>query len=112
MTRRTTHAATAAKKKRGCPRIIFKSGVAGLRGGIGGRLRKPYTVKGVGARIKQADQMGYVGPSGREFYGKSGGVLVLGKKAGGGVKCVTCGRCPKNKGKGRGPKVRYLPLCG
>lgn len=112
MTRRTTHDVTAKRKKKSNLPIIFKEGIAGLQGGIGGRLRRRR--RGWGklwchGGIIQPKQMGKGAVLNLPATGIPGGVLVMPKRGRKTEMCISCGRHPK-KEKGRGPKIRYLRL--
>jgi hypothetical protein len=114
MVRKTTHDSVAKKKRVGRPPVIFKEGMAGLQGGAGGRLRRhtKFTRKGGRGGIVQPKQLGkQPGPGVLPAEtGIGGGVLILGGKGGKKLRCQVCGKRPKGKGKGRGPRVRYLPI--
>lgn len=107
MPRQTTKLCVAAKaasdrKKSGAPPIRYVE-MIGLKGGVGGRLRRStrYNQKRMGG-IRQANQLGRdkhdVETLRGDNFGISGGVLVVSRKSKGGKKgekaklCKVCGK--------------------
>jgi hypothetical protein len=111
MVRNTTKAAAAVAKKK-CGGKIKYVVEAGLKGGMGGRLRQK-AWRGGGSGIKQAKQMGmgkgygdYIAgvwtpmPDSDPRRGRGGGVVIMKKQrgqmdVGGGMPGIRCGKCGK-----------------